>query len=464
MPRDHKSPVPRRQRLAALAAVLPLVSGEDVLMTQKKFMHAKVPASSSSTTARTGKKLLRLPLRKAHETASFRAWKKKLAEHLLEEHESGKDQKAIEKKLEQLSDSASITIHDFANAQYYGAVSVGTPPVRFEVIYDTGSSNLWVPSTGCTAFACQAKTLYDSTKSSSSAKNGTKFHIQYGSGPVDGYLSYDTLHLGDSSNLALSGYEFAEITDVSGLGMAYAAGKFDGILGLGWDEIAVDGIPTVLTSLLRNKVIDKAEFSFYLGGENGEDGELMIGGSDGKYFEGDLQYVPVTIPGYWQIAMDSFSLGGSEMVRDQKAIVDSGTSILAAPTDVVNALAAKIGAFSVFGKLIIPCDKDIGKLSFTLNGVDFDLDGNDVKIPAVLGQCMVGILAIDVPPPRGPLWILGDTFMRKYYANFDYAGKRVGLAKAKKPSEVNMAVQEEEHQQVTVTGTNNEVGGQEVWV
>lgn len=71
-----------------------------------------------------------------------------------------------------------VVIKDYMNAQYYGEVELGTPTQKFKVVYDSGSSNLWVPSKKC-GLGCLLKTKYDSSKSSTYKPNGTDFELQY---------------------------------------------------------------------------------------------------------------------------------------------------------------------------------------------------------------------------------------------------------------------------------------------
>jgi len=324
--------------------------------------------------------------------------------------------------------SSDVVIQDFQNAEYYGDISVGTPGQPESVIFDTGSSNLWVPQTKPWF---SSHKVYNHDQSSTYQKNGTTFKIQYGSGPVSGFYSADDVSIGD---LKLKGYTFAEVTDTSGLGMAYRFGKFDGILGLGWDAISVDGVPTPMRALVESGQLAQPVFAFYLG--NMQPGELVFGGVDEKHYTGSFTFVPLTSETYWEVALDGATLGGSSVASQGNAIVDSGTSLLAGPSSAVSAIVTKLGAKSVLGKeYVVDCSADIPDLTFTLAGQSFTLKKQDIILQASGSQCILGLMGVDVPPPRGPLWILGDVFMRKYYVQFDWGNKRLGIAEAAQASQ-----------------------------
>jgi len=129
------------------------------------------------------------------------------------------------------------------------------------------------------------------------------------------------------------------------------------------------------------------------------------------------------------------SVGGADFAGETKAIADTGTSLLAIPKASLTSLLTKFPAGAVkplaAGEYTVDCSKtsSLPTLSFTIAGKEFSLEGSEYVL-SVQGECLLGITGIDVPAPRGPLWILGDVFLRKYYTVFDYGNTQIGFALA----------------------------------
>lgn len=437
-----------------------------------------------------------------------------------------------------------LALSNFMDTQYYGEIGIGNPAQNFSVLFDTGSSNLWVPSSKCYfSLACYFHTRYESSSSSTYKENGTSFAIQYGTGSMTGFLSQDNIAIGD---LTVINQVFAEATQEPGL--TFVAAQFDGILGLGFKEISVDSVTPVWYNMLSQGLVTQPVFSFWLNRnasqENG--GELVFGGVDPKHFQGTHIYTPVTRKGYWQFNMGDVLIGGESTDYCKggcAAIADSGTSLLAGPSEIVAKINQAIGAntggatnkeckpvVQQYGKQIValllnkvnPTEvcSQIGLCQFSVPGqreagiasvldkeeyissgvegndprcsvcemavvwvqnqlteniptdeidtylnqvcdhlpnsngdstvdcsslasmpdVAFTIDGNIFTLtPAQYilqigqgsqAQCMSGFTGLDIPPPAGPLWILGDVFMGVYHTVFDYGNTRLGFAKS----------------------------------
>lgn len=332
-----------------------------------------------------------------------------------------------------------VILNNYMNVQYYGQVSLGTPPQTFNVLFDTGSSNLWVPSSHCKLFniACRTHNRYYDNKSSTFVKNGTSFEIRYGTGSLTGYLSADHLNFG---GITVKQQTFAEA--IAEPGITFITAKFDGILGMGYPTIAVDQVVPPFNSMIQQSVVEQPVFSFWLNRTAGKvmGGELHLGGMDTTYYTGDITYLPITRHGYWQFAMGAVSVGEEAVACEGgcQAIADTGTSLIVGPKDEVKKINTLLGGHPLpRGLWLIDCATipSLPDLTFTLGGKQFTVPASAYIIQqsqAGKTMCISGVVGMDLPPSAGKLFILGDIFLGEYYSIYDFGQNRMGFAKSVK--------------------------------
>lgn len=315
----------------------------------------------------------------------------------------------------------NLPIKDYTDTQYVAEMTLGNPHQSFMIVPDTGSSNIWVYSSKCWfSPACYVHSSYKESKSKTFSHDDHKFELNYGSGGVKGFWSKDEVTFG---GLSAKDFTFGEVTSASGI--AFIMGHMDGILGLAYETISVDHLPVFVDAV---NTTDRS-FSFYLS-HTDKESFLVLPGTDSDYYTGELEYHDVIEQKYWSLQMTDIQVGTEhiEGVSDYKGVIDSGTSLIVGPSQLVDPIIAQIGEVDQTCK----DNSHLPDVYFTFNTTQYVLTPEDyvVKVESFLGTaCLLGIMSSAFPEGFNYL-IIGDVFMRKYYTHFDKDNNRVGFALA----------------------------------
>jgi len=351
----------------------------------------------------------------------------------------------------------SEQVDDFVDLFYVGNITIGTPDQTFNIILDTGSSNLWVADSTCEHThsdtsssqasysneepgpkVCDNKNRFKSSKSSTYVKNGKPLKIAYGTGSMKGFLGEDTLRFGEvgTDQLIVPKTTFGQATELADF---FADVPIDGILGLAFRIIAADFVVPPLINAINQQILDKPLFSVWLDTEgNDQSGSRRNGG---VFTYGDIDtdncgpvidYVSVTFDSYWLFPIHGVQQGSFSTTNKQYVISDTGTSLIIGPTKIVDSIIAHVDAEydDEQGAYLVNCDAKYDPVVFTINEKQYALTSRVLTMDIGLGnnKCLFGIVPYDLGFPQ---WILGDPFIRQYCNIYDIGLSRIGFAKAK---------------------------------
>jgi len=351
----------------------------------------------------------------------------------------------------------NLELKNFQNVQYMGDFYIGGQDLP--VIYDTGSFEVIVLSDLCKKCETQGP-MYSSSKSTSFS-DGSKLVAQhtFGSGPVLSKKALETVHVGTSSSpLVATSMPFWQVMDHD-IDVWDKYSKFSGIIGLGHSATtpAMESDDSDRTygkdeSLLE--AVGVTAFSICLERSAGTPAGWLIMGptAESARYDAKFRHVPVVGDIHWAVLMTHLGAGGQES-HDAcnpscAAIVDSGTSLIAAPTSALQALAP------ILSKIDPECKNldtlpditfNLGQESFTLPPAIYvikvtgyveerqevwDAMFGPPKLKAVT-QCVPAFMEINMmAKEHGPVWILGMPFLRFYYTVFQRDPKSLHIAYA----------------------------------
>jgi len=327
---------------------------------------------------------------------------------------------------------------------YYGRVSLGMPAQVLDVVFDTGSGHLVVPSTMCRSPTCTKHKRYkrrasvtaqDIDGDGSVVQPGQprdQITVTFGTGEISGVFVNEMVCLGDrdpadpesiQSNMLLQTKEVVkqksttltesedeekpvdlphgclEVSIVAATDMTedpFESFAFDGVLGMGLSGLSQTPKFNFFDMTARSTAISPMPgfdrtFSVFLGTSDLEESTITFGGYKPEHIQEGSEFAWSQVEngddGYWQIKIFGIIANGEKLdFCDDgtcRGIVDTGTSLLAVPSSLGPQIVRKLRHVNVPG---YRCNGPGPKLEIDLGNITVELVPRDFARPEFVGN------------------------------------------------------------------------------
>lgn len=323
----------------------------------------------------------------------------------------------------------------------------------FAAIIDTGSTTTAVAGEECSACR-RVSPLY--TAGESALDLGKSASSTYGDGSQwSGAIYEDAASLSTLPPVAL---DFAAIDDQSGF---FQGNDFQGILGLGPDELLLRGTTSYMTELASAGLTEQMAFRLCPDG-----GDMWVGTVDPDAAASAVQYTPLKDNEGWNayhsVDVDDLAVGGTSLGLSSDdfglTILDTGTSLTYVPSSINNALLSAVNADPGFASLFSGQTLEASSSSWScVSATGVDAEAVDAALPALsfsFPSADGGSFSVQIPASKSYLmdlgswgsgdeqfcWaifssgsrssysLIGDSLLRGMLTVFDLENRQVGVA------------------------------------
>lgn len=333
------------------------------------------------------------------------------------------------------SNYSYLSLDNYLNSQYYAQIGFGKPTQFINVIFDTGSSNLWVDSN-----------IFKANKSNTLIDINADFDIKYNTANVKGKLVNDMIKIG---NIVIHNQTFGLANIIEG--EYFKKAPYHGILGLSPSKKLVNkeakNISTFLDNIISKHKLKRNIFSIYL--STNMTGELIIGEINQKHMSENFKYIQVQSNDYWMFDIEDIYINGIKtnycnIIKERThsdicaVVLDTGTYFYTFPSYIIYAFQRQIGIKPDCSNInSIPTIsikfKAKDNMSSQTNIMELNLSSEDIIEKLQVNnksQCHIAAIPVDINKPKGPHIIFGSKFIKKYYTVFDIDNKIIAISKA----------------------------------